>query len=95
MIVGITGILEQIGNDWVILRLGGVEIHISVPTSTLSTMGLSATRSDYTHTSMLKKIILLYTDLAVKKNWKCSVFSSVFRGGTTYGIKYAFQHEPL
>ncbi len=39
MIVGITGILEQIGNDWVILRLGGVEIHINVPTSTLSTMG--------------------------------------------------------
>ena len=61
MIVGLAGTLVQIGESWVILRLGGVDIHVNVPTSTLSSLGgVGSEVRLYTHLHVREDILALY-----------------------------------
>ena len=39
MIVGVRGVLEAIGPDWVYLRVGGVTLQVFVPAATISDLG--------------------------------------------------------
>lgn len=39
MIVGVRGILEAVGPDWVYLRVGGVTLQVFVPASTIGSLG--------------------------------------------------------
>ena len=61
MIVGLAGTLVQMGESWVILRLGGVDIHVNVPTSTLSSLGgVGSEVRLYTHLHVREDILALY-----------------------------------
>ncbi len=40
MIAGLKGIIEAIGNNWVIINVGGISFQVFVPTSTLSNLGV-------------------------------------------------------
>ncbi len=61
MIVGLAGILEQIGDGWVILRLGGVDIHVNVPTSAFSSLGnIGSQVRLHTHLHVREDILALY-----------------------------------
>jgi Holliday junction DNA helicase RuvA len=40
MIAGLKGIIEAMGNNWVIINVGGISFQVFVPTSTLSTLGV-------------------------------------------------------
>ena len=40
MIVGIEGLLEQVGTDWIIIRLGGISLQVYAPTSTVGALGV-------------------------------------------------------
>ena len=41
MIVGVHGVLETTGPDWVNIRVGGVTLQVSVPANSVSGMGAS------------------------------------------------------
>ncbi|MFQ6030797.1 MAG: Holliday junction branch migration protein RuvA [Dehalococcoidia bacterium] len=50
MIVGVRGLLEAAGPDWVHLQVGGVTLQVSVPASTISELGpIGAQVHLYTH----------------------------------------------
>ena len=40
MISGVSGIIEAIGSNWVIIDVGGISFQVFLPTSTLSTLGV-------------------------------------------------------
>jgi Holliday junction DNA helicase RuvA len=56
MISGIKGTLEAIGNNWIIVDVGGISFQVFVPTSTLSTLGV------------IGEQVKLYTHLAVRED---------------------------
>ncbi len=50
MIVGIQGILEATGPDWVHLRIGGVTLRVSVPAAAISELGPTGSQAHlFTH----------------------------------------------
>ena len=50
MIVGLQGILEATGPDWVHLRIGGVTLQVSVPASAISELGPTGSQARlFTH----------------------------------------------
>ena len=50
MLVGIQGILEATGPDWVHLRIGGVTLQVSVPASSISELGPTGSQARlFTH----------------------------------------------
>ena len=61
MIVGLAGILEQIGDSWVIIRLGGLDIRVNVPTSVFSELGdIGSQVRLHTHLHVREDILALY-----------------------------------
>ena len=52
MITGIRGTLETIGPDWVTITVGGVSLQVSVPSSTIPTLG-SAGTAVHLHTRLM------------------------------------------
>ena len=50
MLVGIQGIIEDTGPDWVHLRIGGVTLQVSVPASSISELGPTGSQARlFTH----------------------------------------------
>ena len=61
MIVGIRGILEAVGADWVHLRVGGVTLQVSVPAATIGELGLVGGEAHlFTHLSIRDDQAVLY-----------------------------------
>ena len=52
MITGIRGTLETIGPDWVTITVGGVSLQVSVPSSTIPTLGSTGT-AVHLHTRLM------------------------------------------
>ena len=61
MIVGVHGILETTGSDWVNVRVGGITIQVSVPANTVSSLGAQGSSvSLYTHLRIRDEEPVLY-----------------------------------
>lgn len=61
MIVGVEGLLEQVGSDWVVLKLGGVSLQIHVPTPVAGSLGADRGKVKlYTHLHVREDNIALY-----------------------------------
>jgi Holliday junction DNA helicase RuvA len=61
MIASLHGTLEALGNDWVIVNVGGVGFQVFVPTSTLTSLGsVGDTVHLYTHMLVRDDSISLY-----------------------------------
>jgi holliday junction DNA helicase RuvA len=61
MIAGIKGLIEAIGNSWVIIDVGGVSFQVFVPTSTLSRLGVvGQTAGLHTHLHVREDNLALF-----------------------------------
>ena len=61
MIVGIQGILEATGPDWVHLRIGGITLQVSVPASAIGGLGPTGSQAHlFTHLRIRDDQPLLY-----------------------------------
>ena len=61
MIAGVKGIIEAIGNNWVVLDVGGVSLQVFLPTSTLSTLGVVGQETRlHTHLHVREDNLTLY-----------------------------------
>ena len=61
MITSVTGVLEALGSDGVIVRVGGVGLLVHVPTSTLEGLGqLGSQVHLYTHLQVTEETLHLY-----------------------------------
>lgn len=65
MIAGVSGKIEAVGSNWLIIDVGGISLQVFVPSSTLSTQGVVGQKTR------------LYTHLHVREdNWTLFGFSS-------------------
>ena len=67
MIVGVHGVLETTGPDWVNIRVGGVTLQVSVPANSVSSLGaLGSQVTLHTHLRIRDEEPVLYgfTDAA-------------------------------
>jgi Holliday junction DNA helicase RuvA len=61
LIVGVRGILEAVGADWVHLRVGGVTLQVSVPAATIGELGLVGGEAHlFTHLNIRDDQAVLY-----------------------------------
>jgi len=61
MISGIKGVIEAIGNNWVIIDVGGISFQVFIPTSTLSNLGVVGQQARlHTHLYVREDILTLY-----------------------------------
>ncbi len=61
MIASIEGVLEAMGPDYAIVKVGGVGIHVFVPTHTLASLGGPGRRVRlHTHLHLREEVIALY-----------------------------------
>lgn len=61
MIVGVRGVLEAVGADWVHLRLGGATFQVSVPATTIGELGpVGEELHLFTHLSIRDDQVVLY-----------------------------------
>ena len=61
MIAGVKGTIEAIGNNWVIVDVGGISYQVFLPTSTLSTLGVVGQPAKlHTHLHVREDSLTLY-----------------------------------
>lgn len=61
MITGIEGLLEQVGADWIVLRLGSISLRVYAPTSTTGALGVVGEKVTlHTHLHVRDDNIALY-----------------------------------
>ena len=61
MIIGVRGVLEAVGADWVHLRVGGVTLQVSVPANTIGELGLVGEELHlFTHLNIRDDQVVLY-----------------------------------
>ena len=61
MIAAIEGILDSRGDNWAIIKVGGVSLQVSMPTSTLNQLGVVGEKVQlYTHFHLKEDSIALY-----------------------------------
>lgn len=61
MIVGVQGVLESVGPDWVHIRVGGVTLQVFVPETAISELGAVGGQVDlYTHLRLRDEQPVLY-----------------------------------
>ena len=78
MISSLSGKLESLGSDWAIINVGGIGFQVFMPTSTLSTLGITGDDVKlFTHLHLREDNVTLYGFASADELWLFQTLISV------------------